>query len=118
MHLSWLAFRIDLCKMNQFLRAQVPNADGITADEEGFDVVEATPLTEESVAAINNYLDSLTEEEEAASLARPQAILSAIAATKNGMVLKLYHDLTVVEKKILLGIELTKSDEDSLLNPE
>lgn len=64
MILEWFKFKIDLASLNDFLKQNIPNADGIVASPKCFEIMEKSPLTSDEQELINNYLNSLTAEGE------------------------------------------------------
>jgi hypothetical protein len=115
MRLSWKTFKIDLSSFNDFLVANVPNADGISATTGDFAVVERESFGQGDVDLVNSYYGSLTEEGEFLKLNRPSLLASAVYDLRVGMLSKEYSEFSLVERKLLVGIALTVEEEDSLL---
>lgn len=115
MVLQWKSFKIDLKSFYEFLESNIPNSDGILANDDNMIIVEASPLTEGETQLIQDYYSSLTESGEQFKLARPQLLNSAITVMKESLLTKDLNVMTVIERKVLLGLALTKAEEDTLL---
>jgi hypothetical protein len=59
MTFSWKENHIDLSEFYQFLKNNIPNSDGIVADEIKFIIVETQPFTQEEINSIDEYYNSL-----------------------------------------------------------
>ena len=116
MILNWKPFKIDLKTFYQFLQDNVPNSDGIVAYDSHLDIIESSPLTESEVNLIHSYYDSLTEVSESSKINRLPNAHSKLVSLKLDMISKSYDELSTLERKILLGVELTESDIDELLS--
>lgn len=66
MILQWKSFSIDLDSFNAFLKSDIPNADGIVAGEEHFEIIEKNTFEQSDINAVQAYYDGLTEEGEIA----------------------------------------------------
>lgn len=56
---NWLEFEISLPDFLQFLKDNIPKADGIYATSDQWEVIELEPFNDDDRAAINSYLDNL-----------------------------------------------------------
>ncbi len=100
-------FKLDLNKLNEFLKANIPEADGINASEEGFEFVNYDLFTEEDILMIEGYIPSLSRETEV----DPKLFIDAtIKQIKENMILKDYSDLTILERKLFMNMELNSED--------
>jgi hypothetical protein len=115
MHVEWLPFQIDLARMHRWLQAEIPEADGITADEEGMTIIEREPFSSETQGRILDYLSSLTEQGEDASLSRPARLLARIADIREGLFARPLGSLTSTERKLLFLVPITEAEEDAIL---
>lgn len=114
MKLNWKTFYIDLNKFYLMLQDNVPNSDGIIADDIGFEIIPKQPLTQAEKNIIQNYYDNLNEEEELVFKNKQIEIKNKIEQAKLNLLTKKFDDLTIQERKLWLGIELTKEDIESL----
>lgn len=117
MILQWKPFKIHLKSLRDYISECCPNTDGIVANEDWdyFEIVEKVDLSPEEINKIQTYYDSLTESGELEKLNYPQILSDAIINCKNFLLEKSYDSMTVAEKKLLLGIKLTKDDEMSII---
>lgn len=116
MILPWKSFKIDLKSFYQFLSTNIPNSDGIIANDSHMEIVEKSTFTQSDIDMIMQYYSSLTEEVESAKINRTTTAQTKVAILKLGMVSKTYDQLTLLERKVLLGLELTESDIDELIS--
>lgn len=116
MTFEWLEFKIDLESFNQFLKDNIPSADGIVAREINFTIVEAEPFTQDEINQINQYYNSLTEEGELEKINFKLDIPTAINNCKLALLTKTYSSMTIIERKILLNLTLTDSELVSIVN--
>lgn len=65
MILKWRDFTINLDSFKDFLDANIPDADGIVASPDNFEIIEVNPLTDDEIKQIQTYYDSLTADGEA-----------------------------------------------------
>lgn len=112
---AWKEFRIDLNALYNHLEQNLENFDGIFAQNEHFDIIKKEEFTLSDLDMINNYLNSLTEEGEATKLNRPALALKALEKCKTEMLTKSYSQLSILERKIILNLELSESDIDVLI---
>jgi len=64
MTLLWKEFHIDLSAFNEFLKANVPEADGIVASPDNFIVVEKDVFSPDTILLIQEYYNNLQPEVE------------------------------------------------------
>lgn len=59
-------FTIDFDSFDDFLRANVPNADGLVTNDAGIEVIEKVAFEQADIDAVNGYYNALTEQGEIA----------------------------------------------------
>lgn len=112
---NWKPFKIHLESLYEVVKT-IPSADGISCDDVTFIIVEKTPFTEDEKNIINSYLDSLTEEGELKKIQFKSVLNDKIIQVKLSMVSKNYDELSSIERKLLLGIQLSNEDIASLID--
>lgn len=61
MILTQLSFPIDYKSLHAFLVANVPSADGVCSCDEGYNVIEKNPFTQDDIDAVSAYFSALTQ---------------------------------------------------------
>ena len=115
MRLPWKSFQIDLSSFSKYLIDNIPAADGIVADETGLTIIEKEPFDSSIIQLINNHYNLLNEQDEFIKINRPVLLKNSIAQCKSLIVNKSYDDLSVIEKKLLIGVDLSSEDENELI---
>lgn len=115
MRLNWLSFQIHIPDLSAFISANIPQADGILADESGFEIIEVSPFQQEQIDLVNNYLASLTESAENAKIERAENLAIKIKELVEQNISVAWHKKSNIEKKLLLGQPLTTQEEDNLI---
>lgn len=64
MTFNWKTFRIDLSQFLSFLESNIPNSDGIYATTDYFKIMSKGEFSDEEIALIQSYYDSLLPEGE------------------------------------------------------
>lgn len=113
--MQWKAFKVDIKALNQFLIANVPKSNGIVAYEDYFEIIETEPFDQADLDLINNYYDQLTQSGEELKLTRNVRLWNAAEGLKLSILTKNYNDMTAIERKLLMRIPLTVSEENDLL---
>lgn len=116
MILQWKSFKIDLASMSEYLANNISHYDGIIANNEHFEIITLQELSELEIDKIMIYYNSLNEQDEQAKLNIPISRESALLKCKNAMIHKDYDDLSLIEKKILLKIDLTEEEIQTIVN--
>lgn len=115
MILAQLSFPIDYASFHAYLTANVPNADGLCSCDEGYNVIEKNPFTEDDQAAINAYYSALTQAGEAVKLtpSLQQRIQNSIA-----LAMDFGNDLILQfgAENVLLGISAQPAQSIALSN--
>lgn len=82
-------------------------------------VLEIVELEERLTVAererITTYYLSLTDAGEQTKINRPTLLTQAILRTKEALPPKRYDDLTILERKLILGLPLTTDEENTLI---
>lgn len=112
---NWKEFKIDLKSFYEYLQQHVPNACGIVAFNSHFEIPSYTSFTQQEMDLINSYYDNLNKHSEDQKSQKPFFIHQALVDLKKGMLLKKFDELNTIEKKILLNIELSQEEIESLL---
>lgn len=94
MDLQWKSFKIDLDSFSLFLKQNIPNSDGIIAEETKFTVVEKNPFTENEKDLVTNYYNGLTAEGEALKSFNPLTFRIRLATITDEF----------IKENIMLGI--------------
>lgn len=115
MQLAWKEFKIDLKSFQNMLSESCPNSDGIVACEEFFEVIEKQPLTQSETLSILSYYDGLEEVNERNKLAFPLKAKNALLNCRQALLTKSYDDMSVIERKIILNMELTQVESEELV---
>lgn len=116
MILNWKEFKIDLKSFYDFISNNIPNSDGIVANEDNFVIAEKVPFTSDDITLIMDYYNSLTESGESDKLLYPNKVLNAYNKCKISIISKNFDELTSIERKILVNSPLTESEEIELVN--
>ena len=108
--LEWHAHSVDLQAVQTYVKASFPNCVGNSADSAlTFWFTEA--LTEEQEQIIRDYWASLdAASNEAQSYVAGADLEAAHAALKSGLVSKNWDDMSVAERKIVLGQSLAREE--------
>lgn len=115
MLLEWKTFDVDLPGMDNLLRGSLAVYDGMVCTEANLEIIFTEEPSEEVTNTVMQYWNGLSEPSESAKINRPGLLRDAIDSLRAGMVSKRYDDLSSIEKKILLGIGLSESEENSLI---
>lgn len=109
-NLSWKEFNVNLLEVSTHIKATYPACLGSSADYYLTLWFSEEP-SEADKTAIQAYWDSIDEESsEATSYLPATAITDAISSLKTGMLSKEWADMSVAERKILLGQTPTRED--------
>lgn len=102
--LNWKEFNVDLNLVESWFRANAGEAySGNSADSVLTLWFTAEPV-QETQDAINSYWDSITAESEEATSYLPQAeITAAIEAAKTALLSKSWDEMSLPERKLVLG---------------
>ena len=108
--LAWHEHNLDLPAVDSYVRANFPNCVGNSADTAlTFWFTEA--LTEEQEADLEAYWNSCTaESDEAVSYVSNETIQEASNSMRAGLVAKTWDSMSAVERKMVLGMSLTKAE--------
>lgn len=114
--LEWRPFSVDLASFKTWMDNEfAERSDGIVTTDTGIDVSIFDTVVDD-VATVTTKWNSLTAEEEAVKLSRPQRLLSALANARNSILeTPLWKDITTRERKVLIGIPLDFADEEWVL---
>lgn len=108
--MQWKEFNIDLEALDKRLRIEEPLYVGNQASDrlELFFSEEPSQASKDAIQAI---LDGLDEESaEVISYRSQQDIQQAIQNLKQGIPAKSWNDMSVIERKIVMGIDVTKAE--------
>lgn len=116
--LNWKEFKVDLISFEEFMREKFESYIGSQAHS----IIELYFSKEPRKAdldAINNYYETLTENNENIKLAKPSRLKDIarkdfIDNAKDNILKKRDHELTIVERKLRDGIELNHKEMDTL----
>lgn len=106
---EWKEFPIDLPSLLVDLHAAYPSICGISADV-NMRVCSTEELDQVALGSIQAHIDALDPAVEAEKRAKPILRESAIDAAKLDAVTKTYDQLSVAQKKLLLGLLPTDSE--------
>ena len=110
MEFNWKEFNINLFKVTSHIKALVPSFSGACADM-NLRLCFSEPLTEEQASAIQAYWDGITDESlEATSYHSVADIAAKILVVKEDAITKTYDQLSVVQKKILYGLNYSQDE--------
>lgn len=112
---EWRQFKIDLPSLYKFAEANIDQFDGIIAQYDFFEIVKKEEILESEIEIINGYMADLEESAELEKINRPKLILESFERCKLAMVEKTYDQMSVLERKILLNVELSEEDIQSLI---
>lgn len=113
MILEWKPYTIDLELFNEWLRDNQPKTDGLVATEEELTVIEIESLNESERTTIESYYNQLPEYVKGYT---QEELQEAILNKKHDILSKDITTLTQMEKKLLLNIELTKEEKQTIVN--
>jgi len=111
MILQWREFNIDLLAVDTKMRADYPTKYSGNQASSFLELYFSEEPTEEEKAAIQSYWDGLTDQSAEVLSYRTQAsIKEAIDNLKMGLVNKTWDQMTVTERKIVVGATIDKSE--------
>lgn len=113
MNLQWKAYRINLEDLEAWLTQNHPKTDGINASIDSFIIVEIEPLTDDEKNQIIAYYDSMPEYTDTVS--RSEKLTSALLNYKGELLLKDITTYSILDKKVLLSLPITKDEEDQII---
>ena len=116
MIMQWLDFKIDTQALLDYVDSITDKHDGIVCQETYFEIIEKTDFTTEEQDLINSYIESLTETGESQKLNAFDLLKSKILEIKETLVYKDLSELTTIEKKILMGLDLTEQEIEQILS--
>lgn len=107
--LQWKEFNVDLQTVMQEIKAVAPSAIGLSTP---MNVLRVDGnLTQEDMESIQEYWNGLTNQSEAAVRYLSQVDFSAaIEASKLDAVTKTYDQLSVAQKKLMMGLTPTREE--------
>ena len=108
MILEWKQYSIHLGEFNDFLKENCPNADGIIANPDNFEIIEKNPLTQYEIDLINSYYDSLSQSGEQYKFDFENNFLTALNSYREDAI---FNNLTNLQKKAVFRLQLTKAEE-------
>jgi len=112
---EWKQFKIDLPSLYKFAEANIDQFDGIIAQYDFFEIVKKEGIVASDIEAINEYMADLEESAELEKINRPKLIMESFERCKLIMVEKTYDQMSVLERKILLNVELSEEDIQNLI---
>lgn len=110
MEMEWKEFNIDLEAIDAKLRQDEPLYVGNQASNK-LELFFSEEPSQESKDAIQAFVDGLdAQSPEAISYRSQQDIQQAIQALKQGIPAKSWNDMSAIERKIVMGVDVTKAE--------
>ncbi len=104
MHLAWKGFSLDLPSIELWLRANAGEFYVGNSADEGLTLWFSEQPDQADLDAVQAYWDALDEEsDEASNYVSKEDIVAAISTLKAGIPAKAWDDMSVAERKIVLG---------------
>lgn len=111
---SWKEFLIDLENMHSYLRAALQNYSGMSAGADLQIHFSAAPSSQD-LMRVQQYLDSLTKDGEAAKIAYRQKLERTVAYAYSNLPYVDFAQMIAAEKKLFLKQDLTLAEKVTLL---
>lgn len=113
--LDWREFEIDMESLHGHVQSVAGACYLGSVAHESLDLIFSRSLSAQEEASIQEYLDSLTESHEREKLDRASKRTEAVKIAKDRLVHSDLLTLTAGERKILVGLPLSASDQDELV---